>query len=155
MIRKIDPSSARTILIEEKDILADFSSRGPVTGTWEIKPDVVAPGVAINSTIPGGYLSLQGTSMAAPHVAGACALIKQAHPNWGPDEIKAALMNTAKPITNQNGQEYKTFEQGSGRIQPLQAIKLETLVLPGSLQFGKFKLADNLHQHQAFVKIKM
>ena len=154
MIRKINPHSARTLLIEEKDILADFSSRGPVTGTWEIKPDVVAPGVAINSTIPGGYLSLQGTSMAAPHVAGACALIKQAHPNWGPDEIKAALMNTAKPITNQNGQDYKTFEQGAGRIQPLQAIKSETLVLPGSLQFGKFNLVDNQHQHQAFVKIK-
>ena len=58
----------------------------------------LAPGVAINSTIPGGYLSLQGTSMAAPHVAGACALIKQAHPDWGPEQIKAALMNYAKPL---------------------------------------------------------
>ncbi|MGJ7920744.1 S8 family serine peptidase [Neobacillus sp. LXY-4] len=153
-LRKQTVQTARTILIEESDILADFSSRGPVTVTWEIKPDVIAPGVAINSTIPGGYLELQGTSMAAPHVAGACALIKQAHPEWGPDEIKASLMNTAKPITNQKSEPYKTFEQGSGRIQPVQAIKTESLVQPASLQFGKFQLSDKLHQHQASLKIK-
>ena len=145
---------ARTILIEESDNLADFSSRGPVTSTWEIKPDVVAPGVAINSTIPGGYLSLQGTSMAAPHVAGACALIKQAHPDWSPEEIKAALMNTAKTITNLKGQPYKTFEQGAGRIQPVNAIKAQSLVMPASLQFGKFQLADQQHQHQAQITVK-
>ena len=63
-------SLIKTIIIEEKDKLADFSSRGPVTSTWEVKPDVLAPGVAINSTIPGGYLSLQGTSMAAPACRG-------------------------------------------------------------------------------------
>ncbi|MEH7126058.1 S8 family serine peptidase [Bacillus sp. JJ1773] len=145
---------ARTHIIEEKDILADFSSRGPVTSTWEIKPDVVAPGVAINSTVPGGYLPLQGTSMAAPHVAGACALIKQAHPDWGPEEIKAALMNTAKPIFNQKGKLYRTFEQGSGRIQIERALKTNTLATPGSLQFGKFQLADSLHEHSSYVTIK-
>lgn len=144
----------KTVIIEEQDLLADFSSRGPVTSTWEIKPDVVAPGVAINSTIPGGYLALQGTSMAAPHVAGACALIKQAHPNWGPDKIKAALMNTAKPITNEKGEFYRTFEQGAGRIQIEDAIKAETTVIPASLQFGKFKLADQMHVHRQFVTIE-
>ena len=93
----------KTIIIEEKDTLADFSSRGPVTSTWEVKPDLLAPGVAINSTVPAGYLSLHGTSMAAPHVAGACALIKQAHPDWGPEKVKAALMNYAKPLNNEKG----------------------------------------------------
>src|SRR5699024_6262401 len=43
--------------------LADFSSRGPVTNSWEIKPDVLAPGVNIKSTVPGGYMALSGTSM--------------------------------------------------------------------------------------------
>lgn len=144
----------RINLIEEKDILADFSSRGPVTVTWEIKPDIVAPGVAINSTIPGGYLPLQGTSMAAPHVAGAAALIKQAHPDWTPTEIKAAIMNTAKDITDRSGKRYRTFEQGAGRIQLEAAINTETLVSPGSLQFGKFQLADSMHEHSAKLTVK-
>lgn len=145
---------ARTFLIEEKDIIADFSSRGPVTSTWEIKPDVVAPGVAINSTVPGGYLSLQGTSMAAPHVAGACALLKQAHPDWGPEQIKAALMNTAKLLVNRKGELYRTYEQGAGRIQMEKAIKTSTLVMPSSLQFGKFQLADRMHEHSGFITVE-
>lgn len=144
----------RMVLIEEKDTLADFSSRGPVTVTWEIKPDVVAPGVAINSTIPGGYLPLQGTSMASPHVAGACALIKQAHPDWTPQQIKAALMNTALQIKDSKGVIYKTYEQGAGRIQTEQAIKSETLVLPGSIQFGKFQLKEDHHRHLAVVSVQ-
>ncbi len=49
--------------------VANFSSRGPVTVNWMLKPDVVAPGVNILSTVPGGYEILNGTSMAAPHVA--------------------------------------------------------------------------------------
>jgi minor extracellular serine protease Vpr len=154
--KQLDKNSTliRINLIEEKDILADFSSRGPVTVTWEIKPDIVAPGVAINSTIPGGYLSLQGTSMAAPHVAGAAALIKQAHPDWTPAEIKAAIMNTAKDITDRNGKRYRTFEQGAGRIQLEAAINSETLVSPGSLQFGKFQLADSMHEHSGKLTVK-
>ncbi|MFE8701853.1 S8 family serine peptidase [Cytobacillus sp. FJAT-54145] len=144
----------RTHLIEEKDLMADFSSRGPVTSTWEIKPDVVAPGVAINSTIPGGYLALQGTSMAAPHVAGACALIKQAHPDWGPDEIKASIMNTAKPIRDEKGNPYSTYVQGAGRIQVDAAINTNTLVSPASLQFGKFKISDQQHEHTQYITIR-
>lgn len=138
---------AKTNIIEEKDLLASFSSRGPVTSTWEIKPDVVAPGVAITSTIPGGYLALQGTSMAAPHVAGAAALIKQAHPDWGPEDIKAALMNTAIPIVDGKNVPYKTYEQGAGRIRIPEAIQTDTLVKPASLQFGKFKLVERQHEH--------
>ncbi|TKC16926.1 S8 family serine peptidase [Robertmurraya kyonggiensis] len=149
-----DNAYARTNIIEEKDLLADFSSRGPVTSTWEVKPDVVAPGVAITSTVPGGYLALQGTSMAAPHVAGASALIKQAHPDWSPEEIKASLMNTAKPLNDQKGHSYRTYEQGAGRIQVEDAIKTNSLVLPSSLQFGKFKLAEEPHTHRQYVTIE-
>lgn len=144
----------KTIIIEEKDTLADFSSRGPVTSTWEVKPDLLAPGVAINSTIPGGYLSLQGTSMAAPHVAGACALIKQAHPDWGPMKIKAALMNYAKPLFNEEGQHYKTYEQGAGRIQLEESIEAQVLVYPSSLRFGKFERTDQNREHQVTITIE-
>ncbi|MEH7352177.1 S8 family serine peptidase [Neobacillus drentensis] len=169
--------TARVLVSEERDRLADFSSRGPVTGTWEIKPDIVAPGVAINSTIPGGYLSLQGTSMAAPHVAGACALIKQAHPDWTPEQIKAALMNTAKPLVKQNegtaglsekrtvsegsakisedaieSPYYRTFEQGAGRIQVNEAIKAASLVSPSSIRFGKFTGESGSHKADLHVE---
>ncbi|EKN66593.1 minor extracellular serine protease [Neobacillus bataviensis LMG 21833] len=159
--------TVRVLVKEERDRLADFSSRGPVTGTWEIKPDIVAPGVAINSTIPGGYLSLQGTSMAAPHVAGACALIKQAHPDWSPAQIKASLMNTAKPLmkqgesanklaaaakTNGNAPYYRTYEQGAGRIQVDEAIKAASLVTPSSIRFGKFAGENDNHQARLHVE---
>jgi minor extracellular serine protease Vpr len=110
-----------------------------VTNTWAIKPDVVAPGVAIDSTVPGGYLALQGTSMAAPHVAGACALIKQAHPDWNPEKIKASLMNTATPLENEQHEKLKPNEQGTGRINVKDAIEAEVLVYPGSLTFGQYE----------------
>lgn len=153
--RLLSPDSpfVRTIIIEEKDFLALFSSRGPVTSSWEIKPDVVAPGVAINSTIPGGYMALQGTSMAAPHVAGACALIKQAHPDWEPEKIKAALMNTAIPIFNEKGKAYRTIEQGAGRIQIEDAIRTESIVMPGSLHFSKFVMNRPHHKEKRVLTI--
>ncbi|TXC85909.1 S8 family serine peptidase [Metabacillus litoralis] len=132
----------RTVYKKEEDKLAEFSSRGPVTNTWAIKPDVVAPGVAIHSTIPNGYLALHGTSMAAPHVAGACALIKQAHPDWNPEQIKASLMNTAKQLKNEKKEVLKPTEQGTGRINVKDAIKSELLAYPGSLTFGKFETSD-------------
>jgi minor extracellular serine protease Vpr len=154
--------AARISVVEERDRLADFSSRGPVTGTWDIKPDIVAPGVAINSTIPGGYLSLQGTSMAAPHVAGACALIKQAHPDWTPVQIKAALMNTAKPLEKRRisiGADdshgyYRTYEQGAGRIQVDEAIKATSLVSPSSMRFGKYSEDGDVHTATLHVENK-
>ena len=129
----------RTLYIKEEDGLASFSSRGPVTTTWAIKPDVVAPGVAIDSTVPNGYLALQGTSMAAPHVAGACALIIQAHPDWNPEQIKAAIMNTAKVLADEQQVRLKPNEQGTGRINVKDAIEADVLIYPGSLTFGQFK----------------
>lgn len=146
--------SARLFISEERDQLADFSSRGPVTGTWEIKPDIVAPGVAINSTVPGGYLSLQGTSMAAPHVAGACALILQAHPDWTPLQVKAALMNTAKPLVKKAAGSYRAYEQGAGRIQVDAAVKADSLVTPSSVKFGKFENSDQKDMHITYLNVE-
>ena len=86
------------------DIIADFSSRGPGVGNV-LKPDIAAPGVNIlaQGYGPGtgeerhlGFGQASGTSMAAPHVTGAAALIKQIHPDWSPAWIKSALMSTVE-----------------------------------------------------------
>ena len=107
-----------------------------------MKPDLVAPGVAIHSTVPKGYLDLNGTSMFAPHVAGAAALLKQAHPDWSPEQVKAALMNTAKKLKTKEGEAYLPHEQGAGRLQVDKAIQAKTLVHPAALTFGKWTKED-------------
>lgn len=145
--------SVKTSYENIKDELANFSSRGPVTVSWEIKPDLVAPGMAIDSTVPGGYLQLQGTSMAAPHVAGAAALLKQAHPNWSPAQIKSALMTTAKLLHSTPGEYYKTYEQGAGRIRVAEAVKADTFIYPSSLTFGLYKnKGEEVHKKTILVE---
>ncbi|TMW71769.1 S8 family serine peptidase [Alteribacter natronophilus] len=121
--------------------MADFSSRGPAAPTFGIKPDVSAPGVAIVSTMPeafGYYASLQGTSMAAPHVAGVAALILEANPDRTPGQVKSAIMNTAEPVLDRDGNPYPFNTQGAGSVRPYDAITAETLVTPGSHTFGVF-----------------
>ncbi|GAF16806.1 LOW QUALITY PROTEIN: subtilase family domain protein [Bacillus sp. JCM 19046] len=130
------PVHVQTKFEQKQDLIAGFSSRGPVTETWEMKPDLVAPGVAIQSTVPNGYFALNGTSMASPHVAGAAALLIQKHPDWTPEQIKAALMNSTKRLKNEQGVEYLPHEQGAGRLQVDKALEATTLVYPSSLTFG-------------------
>lgn len=83
---------------QQPDVLAGFSSRGP-SGFDLLKPDVMAPGVDILAAYSGAASSvnvISGTSMAAPHNAGAAALLRALNPSWTPSEIKSALMGTAK-----------------------------------------------------------
>ncbi len=76
--------------------IASFSSRGP-TADGRIKPDVVAPGsgVVVADLRGGGYVRRGGTSFATPLVSGVCALLLQKNPEWGPDQVMAALRSTA------------------------------------------------------------
>ncbi|RDW20544.1 S8 family serine peptidase [Oceanobacillus chungangensis] len=127
-----------TVYKETESTIAPFSSRGPVTINWDIKPDILAPGTNILSTVPGGYQALQGTSMAAPHVTGVIALIKEAHPNWTVGQIFDAIRTTAIPITKE-GKLLDPIEQGMGSIRPLDAINTPLIIHHSQLAFGKIE----------------
>lgn len=116
------------------DEIAEFSSVGPVEKTSNLKPEIVAPGVNIKSSFPNNqYKRWNGTSMAAPHVAGAVALLEQLHPDWKLERIKNALMSSAKVITN-----VSSFSQGYGRIQLIDAARGEFSIAPSFLYLGTF-----------------
>jgi subtilisin family serine protease len=103
------------------DSLSSFSSRGPRRGNM-LKPDLAAPGQTIFSVANGtGNVgtSLNGTSMASPHVAGSMALLRQLHPTWSVEELKALIMNTASVQTRVGGATglpYSPVRQGAGRV---------------------------------------
>ncbi|KAJ6985745.1 subtilisin-like protease SBT1.6 [Populus alba x Populus x berolinensis] len=103
--------------IKPAPVVASFSGRGPNGISPEIlKPDLIAPGVNIlaawtDAAGPTGLESdprktefniLSGTSMACPHVSGAAALLKSAHPDWSPAAIRSAMMTTANTFNNLN-----------------------------------------------------
>ncbi|WZX99717.1 S8 family serine peptidase [Bacillus sp. FSL W7-1360] len=139
------------------DRLADFSSRGPINVTAAIKPEIVAPGVSILSTVPSytagsehvgnydiAYARMSGTSMSAPHVTGVVALMLQANPDWTPADVKTRLMNTAVPLS----QEYNVFEVGAGLIQPKDAVATDMMIqttIDGlHLENDRLQLVDDL-----------
>ncbi|HYR27564.1 MAG TPA: S8 family serine peptidase [Thermoanaerobaculia bacterium] len=119
------------------------SSRGPVAGYGQVKPDVTAPGTNILAALPltsllgalaqSNYGAISGTSMASPHVAGAAVLVKQAHPTWNPDWIRAALANTSTNLRNEAGAPKadgveRTLDQGSGLIDVYEAVNIKALM---------------------------
>ena len=135
------PAVSRTAITvgatNDFDQMAGFSSRGP-TLDLRIKPDVTGPGVAITSTqAGGGYVSFNGTSMATPHVAGAAGLILQAHPDWDPMMVKAALMNNALVLGGP-----RLWDQGAGRIRVPQAVNTTLMAMEPSFSFGVLTSGD-------------
>ncbi|HXX05888.1 MAG TPA: S8 family serine peptidase, partial [Candidatus Bathyarchaeia archaeon] len=95
--------TGRLNIFYHPDVVAPFSSRGPVSPFY-IKPDLVAPGVFVNSTTLNGMYNLtSGTSVAAPHVTGAVALILQKHPELDPDSVTSLITTTTDPATDQYG----------------------------------------------------
>ncbi|MEQ7004784.1 S8 family serine peptidase [Actinopolymorpha sp. B17G11] len=133
-------TSALTVgAVDRDESLAEFSSRGPRLGDFAVKPDITAPGVGIVAARAGGtsmgspvdasYTAASGTSMAAPHVAGAAAILAQRHPDWSADRLKDALVSTAKPA------DLTVFEQGGGRVDVARAIE-QGVYATGTLDLG-------------------
>ncbi len=132
------------------DTLDDSSSRGPGSPDSALKPDLSAPGSGILSARAGSgtdSISLSGTSMSSPMVAGAAALLRQRHPDWNVEAIKAALMNTARPLVSPEGIPYPESRTGGGRLQLADAARTAVTVasddVPGrvSVSFGAWILS--------------
>jgi len=125
------------------DLIAGFSSRGPGHGGSSFKPDVSGPGVNIISTAMGsGYegVSFQGTSMAAPHVAGVGALMRQLHPDVDTAGIKAIIQNSAHTLNEtipEGGSQLPLTRQGVGRVDVEAAMHLTSYASPGGVSFGR------------------
>lgn len=125
--------------------VAPFSPRGPSQNSGALKPDLVAPGVGIVAAAAGtgnGSTAMTGTSTAAPQVSGAAALLLQLRPGWAPAQVKAALVNTALPLTTAGGAAYPPSLVGAGRLHVEPLALLDLLVYPsetpaaGGLTYG-------------------
>ena len=117
------------------DFIATFSSRGPVSPFY-FKPDLVAPGVFVNTTSIKNYYNItSGTSYAAPHVAGAAALLLNKNPDFTPEQIKSVLITTSDIITDEYGNKFDFNTGGSGRLNITTAYNSEIVFLPPTLKF--------------------
>jgi len=130
------------------DIMAGFSSQGPTDVDFRVKPDVVAPGVNVLSSIPHQFCDappcfafFQGTSMATPHLAGSAAVVRAAHPSWSAAQIRSAIVNTADQgvLTDfATGATVVTDVNivGAGRENLLSAVGANVGLDPVSTSFG-------------------
>jgi subtilisin family serine protease len=129
--------------------LASFSSSGPTGLGLLLKPDVSAPGVSVLSSVPhsdGTWTTLSGTSMATPHVAGAAALLLQRHPDWTPEQVKSALVQTAVPVVGSSGRQVAPVRQGGGGIALAAADRPELFASPTSISFGFLHRGERLER---------
>lgn len=136
------------------DSITDFSSRGPRTGDYGFKPELSAPGQQILSAAMAtgneGALS-NGTSMAAPHVAGAVALLREMHPRLNSNELKSLLMTTAKKLTApKTDQVYPYSSQGAGRVQLKEAAQADFFAT-GAVSLGFVEVPQTKSLSQSIV----
>jgi subtilisin family serine protease len=133
--------------------MADFSSKGPVGGFGQVKPDVTAPGVSVLSATvrvggaqtstatmfdPTGFISASGTSMATPMTAGVVALVQQKNPHWTPSMIRAALMNAATNLRYADGTPIADGattlnQQGAGLVDAAAAANAKAMMGVGAI----------------------
>ena len=139
--------------------MATFSSRGPISDF--IKPDVTAPGIQVlagttpqpdqttaDNGPPGNhFMAIAGTSMSSPHSAGVSALVKAAHPDWSPAEIKSALMTSSvQSVVKEDGvTPADPFDDGAGSIRADRAVN-PTVVFDESYEDYVASATDPLHR---------
>lgn len=135
------------IVTGNDDFMAAFSSQGPTDVDFRVKPDVVAPGVNVLSSIPQSYCGgnpcfafFQGTSMAAPHLAGSAAIVRQQHPTWSAAQVRSAIVNTADQgvlmKSTSTALELDVNIIGAGRENLFSAVNAVVALDPVSVSFG-------------------
>jgi subtilisin family serine protease len=138
-------SSERAITVAAESVsgpvIASFSGAGPTPLSLRMKPDVTAPGIGIVSSVPrrdGLWTAFSGTSMAAPHVAGAAALLQQRHPTWTVAQIKSALVLTGNPVLARSSQRVEALStrEGGGSVNLPEADAPLLFAEPSGLAFG-------------------
>ena len=134
-------------LTANADIMGGFSGQGPTDVDFRVKPDVVAPGVNVLSSIPHQFCAtppcfafFQGTSMASPHLAGSAAVVRGQHPDWSAAEVRSAIVNTADQNVLKNfstgNPESDVNVIGTGRENLASAVAARAALDPVSVSFG-------------------
>ena len=146
-------SEALRIETGRSGVITSFSSAGPTAFGHLLKPDVAAPGGQIlSATLPlagGPFAVFDGTSMAAPHVAGAAALLRQRHPGWTPRQVKSALVQTAGSAwadTARTAEAPVTLE-GGGLVDLSRADAPLLFAEPSSLSYGDLDVRGGAQSH--------
>lgn len=130
------------------DTITDFSSKGPRSEDNLLKPEIAAPGARVISAAVGGgnaTVEMDGTSMAGPHVAGAMALIKEAHRGLDSEALKAVAMDTSVPLGTEAAP-ILTSVQGAGRIQVDAAVQATVVAQPAALSLGRVQVGVSRQQ---------
>ncbi|NJQ06489.1 S8 family serine peptidase, partial [Streptomyces lonarensis] len=144
----LSPGTADTALtvgsVGKDDEISNFSSAGPRTADGALKPEITAPGSDIGAAVvegsridligtpvADGYAAIDGTSMAAPHVAGAAAILAQARPDWTGEQIKNALTSSTAALDGP-----APTQQGTGRLDIERALTQTVTTDTTTLDFG-------------------
>lgn len=140
--RKVLVDLKTTAKVEKQwlvDTISPFSSRGPRSEDGLIKPEITAPGtniISASSASGDKGVSMSGTSMAGPHIAGVMALLKQKHPTLSAYELKSVLLAHGKVISDTEKHIYPVSRQGAGRVQVASSLDAKIVTLPSTLSFG-------------------
>ncbi|SIN89777.1 S8 family serine peptidase [Agromyces cerinus] len=122
-------------VVDPSGELSWFSSQGPLAGSGALKPEIAGPGSDVtaarsaDSSGSGAYVTMSGTSMATPHVAGAAAIVKQQHPEYTGEQLRAALTSTTTAV------DLTAFQVGTGVVDVAEAVEAP-VIAAGSGDFG-------------------
>ena len=126
---------------DEYEQTAFYSSKGPASKDYSFKPDIAAPGNLILSAKRGGGIeAMSGTSMAAPHVAGAAALLLALHPDWTPEDIKGAITGSARALLHSRD----AWSNGAGALDVAGAAASTIVASESGISFGLNARASGL-----------